>query len=318
MSILIIGGGLVGSQIARLEVERGENPVIMDVSPQMAALEDIVDLRSVKVRQGDVLNPLDLVRVIKDEKISHIIHTAANPMLTPGAQNNPHLAIQLNIMGTVNVFEAARTLGVQRVVYSSSGVLYHYLTGGEDKGAKGKEEAWPRPDTFYASTKLAIESLGLNYAKWCDLDTLAVRYCAVFGPWKGKGGGGPTTGLFRGMVEGPSRDDELVLGARRSEFVYSNDAALGTVLACHATGLKNRVFNAGMGEVWDMEEIVSMLKKVMPGAKIRVDQQAAAGGASHPPMDLTRSYQQLGYEPHFPMVKALSDYVAWFKKAYGA
>ncbi len=320
MRLLIIGAGLVGSQVAWLEVERGEQPIVMDVNPQMDALEDILHPRSVKILRGDVLNPLDIVRVIHDEKITHIIHTAANPMLTPGAQQNPYFAIQLNIMGTVNVFEAARSLDVERVVYSSSAVLYHYLTGGEDSGARGKEEAWPRTDTFYASSKLATENLGLNYAKWCDLDTVAVRYCAAFGPWKGKGGGGPTTGLFRGMVERPLRGEEVVLPARRSEFVYSKDAALGTMLACHATNLKNRVFNIGMGEVWDMEDIGSMLQGVIPGARIQVEEQTPASGSTQPkmvePMDLSRSREQLGYEPQFPMAKALADYVAWFKRVY--
>lgn len=92
MPVLIIGGGLVGSQIARLEIERGEHPVIMDVAPQMEAMGDIVDLKAVKVVRGDVLNPLDLFKIMREEKITHIIHTAANPMLTPGAQQNPYLA----------------------------------------------------------------------------------------------------------------------------------------------------------------------------------------------------------------------------------
>ena len=60
-------------------------------------------------------------------------HTAANPLLTVGAQREPYAAINLNIMGTVNVLEAARITGLKRVVVSSSSVLNHYLDGGEDQ-----------------------------------------------------------------------------------------------------------------------------------------------------------------------------------------
>ena len=197
MAVLIIGAGLVGSQIARLEIERGERPVMLELSPQWDAVGDIADLGALKVYQGNVLDPFDLTRVIREESITHIIHTAANPMLTVGAQRDPYRATQINIMGTMNVFEAARLLGVERVVWSSTSVLYVHMAGGEDRGAEGREEAWPRTTTFYASAKQACENLGLNYAAAFGLDVVAVRYAAVFGPWKGAGGGGhPPPGCF--------------------------------------------------------------------------------------------------------------------------
>ena len=95
-------------------------------------------------------------------------------------------------MGTVNVLEAARVTGLKRVVVSSSSVLNHYLDGGGDGGDFGKEESFPRPTTFYSATKQAVESLGLNYAKWCGIEFAGLRYGAVFGPWSGSGGGGPS------------------------------------------------------------------------------------------------------------------------------
>ena len=125
MAILITGAGLVGSQIARLELERGERPVLMDVVPQPAALAEIVDVNKVGLVKGDVLNPLDLAKVIKEEEITRVIHTAANPMLTVGAQQSPYTAIRLNIVGTVNVLEAARIFELERVVFCSSFVLYN-------------------------------------------------------------------------------------------------------------------------------------------------------------------------------------------------
>src|SRR6185503_5810377 len=132
------------------------------------------------------------VDAIRAHGITRIAHTAAYPMLTVGAQKEPYAAINLNIMGTVNVLEAARVSGVKRVVVSSSSVLNHYLDGGADGGDFGKEEAFPRPTTFYSATKQAVESLGLNYAKWCGVEFAGLRYGAVFGPWSGAGGGGPS------------------------------------------------------------------------------------------------------------------------------
>jgi hypothetical protein len=125
-------------------VERGEKPVLMDNTAQNSAINEIVDLAKVTLVAGDVLRPLSIVDVLRSHNISKIVHTAANPMLTVGVQKEPYSAINLNIMGTVNVLEAARVTDIKRVVVSSSSVLNYYLEGGEDGGDFGKEEAFPR------------------------------------------------------------------------------------------------------------------------------------------------------------------------------
>ena len=315
MAVLIIGGGLVGSQIARILVEEGERPVVMDVAPQQDALADIVDLERITLTQGDILNPLDLVRVIRDENITRVIHTAANPLLTLGAQKNPYAAIQVNVMGTVNVLEAARVHGIERVVVTSSNVLAHYLVGGEDKGETSKEEAFPRPSTFYAATKQAVESLGLNYARSFDLDVVAVRFAAVAGPWRGRGGGGPSN-IFREMVERSLRGEEATVPPRTMDWVYSKDAARGTLLALSAKGLRSRVFNIAMGRAYSPEEIIAAVKRVIPGARIRIQAPAASAtsvqSVEHA-ADLGRATAELGYEPKYDMAGAIRDYVEWYR-----
>ena len=199
---MVIGAGLVGSQIARILIERGRQPVLFDRLPQRHAIAQILPLDRVVLAEGDVLKPLSLTEVIRHHGISRIIHTAANPGLTGGAQQSPYSAIELNIMGTVNVLEAARVHGIERVVVSSSNVLTHFVAGGlgdPDPAGPMHEQAFPRPTTFYASTKQAIENLGLNYAAWCGVDFAALRYGAVAGPWTGRGGGGSSV-AFRNVI----------------------------------------------------------------------------------------------------------------------
>ena len=144
MATLVIGSGLIGSQVARILVERGETPVLMDVAAQREAIGQIVDLAKVTLIAGDIMRPLTIVDALRTHNITRIAHTAAYPMLTVGAQKEPYAAINLNIMGTVNVLEAARITGLKRVVVSSSSVLNHYLDGGGDGGDFGREEAFPR------------------------------------------------------------------------------------------------------------------------------------------------------------------------------
>jgi UDP-glucose 4-epimerase len=97
MTTLVIRSGLVGSQVARILVERGEKPVLMDHAAQNRAINEIVDLAKVTLVAGDVLRPLSIVDALRSHQITKIVHTAANPLLTVGVQKEPYSAINLNI-----------------------------------------------------------------------------------------------------------------------------------------------------------------------------------------------------------------------------
>jgi nucleoside-diphosphate-sugar epimerase len=316
MTTLVIGAGLIGSQVARILVERGEKPVLMDVAAQTTAIGQIVDPAKVTLVQGDILRPLSIVDVLRSHGISRIAHTAANPLLTVGAQREPYAAINLNIMGTVNVLEAARVTGLRRIVVSSSSVLNHYLDGGEDQGSFGREEAFPRPTTFYSATKQAVESLGLNYAKWCGIEFAGLRYGAVFGPWSGAGGGGPSN-IVREAMRNALAGKEAIVPPGAMEWVYSKDAARGTVLALDAKDLGSRVFNITMGAMTTPAEMAEAIQAVAPGARVKFEAPASAAVSlanrdSH--ADLSRSKRYLGFEPEFRLKDAVRDLAEWMRR----
>lgn len=315
MTTLVIGSGLIGSQIARILVESGETPVIMDAAAQPQAINQIVPLDKLVMIEGNILQPLSIIKAINDHGVTGIVHTAANPMLTLGAQRDPYAAINLNIMGTVNVLEAARVCAVPRVVVSSSNVLNHYLAGGGGGTEPVNEEAWPRPSTFYSATKQSIESLGLNYARWCNVEFAGMRYGAVFGPWTGAGGGGPSN-VIREALRKLLAGEEAVIPSGTMEWVYSKDAGRGTVLALRAKQLGTGIFNITMRKTTTSDELADGLRKLFPAGKIRIETPAATA-ISLPNMrnhsDMTNATATLGYEPQFDVPSALADMLAWMR-----
>jgi nucleoside-diphosphate-sugar epimerase len=316
MTTLVIGSGLIGSQVARILVERGEKPVLMDYAAQQRAIGEIVDLAKVTLIVGDVLRPLSIVDALRTHGVTKIVHTAANPLLTLGAQKEPYAAINLNIMGTVNVLEAARVTGLRRVVVSSSSVLNHYLEGGADEGDFGREEAFRRPSTFYSATKQAVERLGPNYARWCGIEFAGLRYGAVFGPWSGAGGGGPSN-IVREAMRNALAGKEAIIPPGPMEWVYSKDAARGTVLALDATDLGDRVFNITMGSVTTPSEMASAIGAVVPGADVKFDAPAGTAIAlsnRDTGADLARAKRYLGYQPEFKLYDALKDLGHWMRR----
>ena len=315
MTVMIIGVGIVGSQIARILVEMGERPVLMDRSPQLTSLGEIFDLSRAVLIEGDVLQPFSLTEAIRKYKVTEIVHMANNPMLTIGAQRHPYAAIQLSIMGTANVLEAARVEGVRRVVAASSNVLNHHIEGGEGKGDPSREEANARPITIYSACKQAVENLGLNYTRWFDVDFVALRYGAVAGPWGGVGGGGPSN-VFRAMVQAALKNEEALIPSSRMEWVYSKDAAEGTVLALKAGALNRRVFNMTMGRLNGPEELTAALKAVVPGVKVKVSMPTDGSPALQEnkySSDLSAAKEHIGYEPKYQMLEAVRDMAEWLR-----
>ena len=222
-------------------------------------------------------------------------------------------------MGTVNVLEAARILGLKRVVVSSSSVLNHYLDGGEDGGHFGKEESFPRPTTFYSATKQAVESLGLNYAKWCGIEFAGLRYGAAFGPWSGAGGGGPSN-VMREAIRNALAGKEAMVPPGAMEWVYSKDAARATVLALDAKDLGGRIFNVTMGRLTTPAEMATAIQAEVPGAKVKFEAPqgtaiSLANRSEH--ADLSRAKKYLGYEPQFRLSEAVKDQVEWVRRYMG-
>ena len=202
-------------------------------------------------------------------------------------------------MGTVNVLEAARVTGLKRVVVSSSSVLNHYLDGGEDGGNFGKEEAFPRPTTFYSATKQAVESLGLNYAKWCGIE--------FAGPALRRGVRAVERRRRRRAVErDPRGDAERArrqggdraarrdgVGLFQGRGARHGDGARrqgpGQPRVQHHHGRDDHARRDGRGD-----------QAAVPGAKVKFEAPAGTGVSlsnrdSH--ADLSRSKRHLGFEP---------------------
>ena len=221
-------------------------------------------------------------------------------------------------MGTVNVLEAARAFGIKRVVVSSSNVLAHYLHGGEGGGDLMQEEAFPRPTTFYSATKQAVESLGLNYARWCGVDFAAMRYGAVFGPWSGAGGGGPSN-IVREALRGARRRGGESAGAARRSGSIPRMRRAAPCWRLNAKDLGTRMFNITMGSVTARQRFGRGDHQGRAGRQAQ--DRDAAGRAPFPlptlptPVISSKARSILGYEPQFKLEAALADMVAWMVKA---
>ena len=207
---------------------------------------DILD--QIDFEQGDVLDMPRILQAIKKHKVTHVVHAAAFVGAVSAA--NPALSIQVNVMGLVNVLEAARALDVQRVVFTSAKGVYGPITGeyGSPTYKPMSEDMPKQPKRIYDSAKFMGENVCIYYSDNMGLDTVSLRFASTYGPGK-TARHGPMAVMSR-IVENPAHGLPFKLeqgGDDKDDFIYNKDSATGIYLATVAGKLKSRVFNIGTG-----------------------------------------------------------------------
>ncbi len=164
MRVLITGaGGTLGAALAPMLAEAGHDPVLQDVRELQTPYEFI---------RGDVRRPEDVLAAARGAEV--IIHTAAIHGIHLGS-HSPRDFYDLNLTGTLNVWEAAAEVGARAVVFSSTmGVYKHHNAPGG--GGPLREDAPLRPGDIYGWTKVAGEELCKLYGRTHGIPSVALRY----------------------------------------------------------------------------------------------------------------------------------------------
>ena len=315
-AILITGGsGLVGAYAVKMLMERGERPVIFDVALNERLLSAVgVDTAKVTMIRGDMADLPALISALRDNECDRIIHLAA--FLGEEVQRRPYSGVRLNFMGTVNVFEAARLENVRRVIFPSSGTVY---LGSLGEGLKQIDESIPmNPPSVYAATKASCEFMGRAYAKRYGFEFICLRYTGgLYGPSPAALKATREIGIqqmIRAAVKGDAAKISWPYGP--SEILYGKDAAKGTVLAVLKDKFKDNLFHIGNGNLMSGDQIVAAVRQAYPGSNIELvkAENPMPYPESRLSSDFSRAKNQLGYEPDYPIEKAVADYGETLKK----
>ncbi|HEX6437426.1 MAG TPA: NAD(P)-dependent oxidoreductase [Candidatus Binatia bacterium] len=306
MNILITGAGLIGAHAARRAVDAGHKIVLYDLSPNRNYIHEIVGTDPVDVVAADIRDLPALLSALEQFKIDTVVHTAG--LIGSRVQENSYTGATNNILGTINVLEAARLRQLRRVVYISTFGVYD-RSKIDDSVVR---ESHPiGGHNLYATTKVCSEHLVHAYAALYKLDTVILRPGGVFG--RGFYVGGSTVGkIMRDLALNIIKGDPIILDANAyglNEYTYGKDVGLAVFLACQKDNLKQRIYNAGTGIVTGPEELAQIVRELSPNVKVTVSGAVKADRNKAIPLDLSVSKAELGYAPRFPLKEALRDYM---------
>jgi UDP-glucose 4-epimerase len=317
MKVLITGGmGVIGAETSRKFVREGHRPLIYARHRDESLVGDILD--KVDIELGDVTDLPRLLDVIKRHKVTHIVHAAA--FVGAVSQANPALSINVNVMGTVNVLEAARLFEIKRLVFTSAKGVYGPVLG--EYGAptyKPMPEDLPKnPKRIYDSAKLMGEQACLYYQANMGVDAVVLRFATTYGPGKTARHG--KMGVTSQIVEAPARGESFHLaqgGDEKDDFIYNKDSAFGIYLATIAANPKSRVYNIGSGVGATLKDFERIIRRHIPNADIKIGPGLNFLGMPYPAhgvYDVSRAKNELGFAPEYDLEKGIADYLASLKR----
>jgi nucleoside-diphosphate-sugar epimerase len=253
MRVLVTGGaGFFGGWICRQLLDEGFDIRIFDAAEDRTRLRQIVGAKADKLdwQVGDIGEPADVERAF--DSCGAVIHLAA--VLTPVCKADPVKAARINVIGTLNVFLAARKHGIDNVIYTSSGGIY-------PPSGRSLE-----PESHYGTFKLANEGAARSFYADDGVSSTGFRPFVVYG---------------FGRESGLSADPSLACraAARKENYemkfsgpvgmVHAGDAALAYLAALKNKSKGARVFDMP-GELTTMDKVASTIEALAPGVRITV------------------------------------------------
>jgi nucleoside-diphosphate-sugar epimerase len=237
-------------------VREGANVTAFDLGTDDRRLRLIAsaeEIGRVTFVRGDIAHLTTVERALGEHGITHVVHLAA--LQVPFCREDPVLGAQVNVTGTVNVFEAAKRHGITTAVaYASSAAVY------DERGDVA-------PRTLYGVYKVANEGTARIYAADDGIASVGLRPFTVYGPGRDQGlTAGPTLAIEAAVRGEPYR---IAFGGR-TQLHYAPDVARAFVQAARSEPSGAQTFNLG-GRAASIRELVGAIRAEVPGAEIEVD-----------------------------------------------
>jgi nucleoside-diphosphate-sugar epimerase len=302
--------GCIGAWTVRELVREGTPVVAFDLAADARRLRLIMspdELAAVTFATGDITDSAVVERLLDEHRITHIVHLAA--LQLPYCRADPALGARVNVVGTINVFEAARRRldQVRGLVYTSSIAVFDAADADARTGAVS-DETPGHPTTHYGVYKQANEGSARVYWRESGLASVGLRPMTVFGPGRDQGlTSAPTKAVVAAVV---GRPFEIGFSGR-TLFQYTSDLG-GTLIIAARSGLDGaRILNLG-GTSAAIAEVVAAIEAVVPGA---VDLIRISGDPLPFPDEIDPSGARvLGPLPITPLERAVAETAELFRR----
>jgi len=307
--ILVTGGtGYIGAELVRALVKGGDRVVTFGPSSHVRRIADIAN--DIAIVRGNLAYASEVFNVVKEHRIERIFHLGS--MLSTPSQADPWASFQVNVVGTMNVYEAARLFEVERLVFTST--IGTFAIGA---GKVATDYTLQRPATMYGTGKLYCECLGRFYRSRFGLDYRGVRFPSVTGP----GTTQRTVAQYNSwMIEYPALGKPFecfVTPETKGPGMYFKDAVRSLLMIAEAPAenLETLTYNVGgLTPTPSAKEIETAVRAHIPEAEVSykpdpliMDYYASARIEA---FDDSYAREEWGWQPEFQTIEeVVADFI---------
>ena len=301
------GAGFIGSALVRALLREGRRVHVIDnlATGSLDNLEEVAD--QITVHEFDLRDYDRIAPVL--EGASRVFHLGALPSV-PKSIADPVPSHEVNVDGTFNVFRAALEGKVGRVVYAASSSAY-----GDTDVLPKVETMAPRPRSPYAAQKLLGEYYASVFSACYGLETVSLRFFNVYGPRQ------DPTSVYSGVLSifltcllerrSPTINGD---GEQSRDFTYVEDVVTLLLKASQARGVSGKVFNAGNGNRYTLNQTWELLQKIQGVHLPPLYGPPRSGDVRDSQADTTAAVQELGHSPRFTFEEGLRLTLDWYRE----
>ena len=310
MNVLVTGGaGFIGSHLVRQLLDAKHNVTVLDnVSTgtwqHLPQGKDTCTCWEMDIRDKEAREK------IEQAKFDIIVHLAAQTMVDVSIKD-PEFDASENVMGTVNILEAARHSGVKRIIFASTAASYGDVT--EDK-LPIREEETLAPMSFYGLSKVTVEKYLKLYHDLYGLDYVALRFANVYGERQGDTGEGGVISIFAKRI---AKDQGITVfgdGQQTRDFIYAGDIAAG-IIAAMTTDKANAVYNLSNQTETSLLELIELMAKASGKTVEPAFAAPREGDINRSMLCHEAAVQNLNWQPKMDLAEGLARTINYFKES---
>lgn len=306
MNILVTGGaGFIGSHVVDAYISDGHDVVVIDdlSSGVKENVNPNAEFHQLDIRSADV------EKVFRRHKIDVVNHHAAQ-MDVRRSVSDPKFDASVNVLGGLNIFEAARQNGVKKIIFSSTGGAIY----GEQDYFPADEEHPVRPLSPYGITKLVTEKYLFYYKEVHGIEHVVLRYANIYGPRQNPHGEAGVVAIFaKKMLQGESpviNGD----GKQTRDYTFVGDVVKASLLALNYPG--SNIFNIGTGIETDVNELFRILRGWLGPNCAENHGPAKQGEQRRSVISYKKIERELGWKPLVELSEGLRLTAEYFKKKF--
>lgn len=304
MNILVTGGaGFIASHIVDAYVASGHSVSVID-NLSTGRRENLNP--KARLHELDIRDTPAVSRLFAGERFDVLNHHAAQIDVRRSVAD-PVFDASVNLLGVLTLLEAARTTGVRRVIFASSGGAIY----GEQDRFPADETHAMRPISPYGVAKLATEQYLYYYQAVHGLEAVCLRYANVYGPRQNPEGEAGVVAIFASKM---LKNEQPVIngtGAQTRDYVFVGDVVRANVLALSHAGAG--VFNVGTGVETDVNRLFASLKSATGAACPERHAEAKQGEQLRSVLDNSKIRKALGWAPQVTLDGGIAATVEFFR-----